>query len=49
MPRRPPWANGVTIKRTRDGYTWTLAVAAERGDLAAMRAAVETAHASTRS
>ena len=39
----PAWANGVTIKRTRDGYSWTVSVAAQSGVLAAMRAAVETA------
>jgi hypothetical protein len=39
----PAWANGVTLKRTRDGYTWSVAVAADAHDLAALRAAVETA------
>jgi hypothetical protein len=37
------WANGVTVKRTTSGYTWTIAVAAESSGLEAMRTAAATA------
>jgi hypothetical protein len=37
------WANGVTLKRTRDGYSWTISVGAPTDDLEALRAAVATA------
>jgi hypothetical protein len=37
------WANGVTIKRTRDGYSWSIAVAADSNDLGAMGDAIATA------
>jgi hypothetical protein len=37
------WANGVTVKRTTSGYTWTIAVAAESRELEAMRTAAATA------
>jgi hypothetical protein len=38
------WKNGVTIKKTRDGYSWTVAVAADANTGDALLAATETAH-----
>lgn len=37
------WANGVTIKRTRDGYTWSIAVAANSNSPGDLREAAERA------
>lgn len=37
------WANGVTLKRTNAGYSWTIAVASSSDELDAMRAAAATA------
>jgi hypothetical protein len=37
------WANGITVKRTTSGYSWTIAVAADNSDLEALRAATATA------
>jgi hypothetical protein len=39
----PAWANGVSLKKIRDGHSWTVSVAAANSGLDAMRAAVETA------
>jgi hypothetical protein len=38
-----PWSNGVTIKKTRDGYSWTVGVAAENNSVDALRAAASKA------
>lgn len=37
------WANGITIKRTRDGYTWTVAVAATGSTETEIQEALSTA------
>ncbi len=37
------WSNGVTLKKTRDGYTWSIAVAATDNTPAALREAANTA------
>jgi hypothetical protein len=39
------WENGITLKRTRDGYSWTIAVAAAGDSLEALQAARATAEA----
>lgn len=42
-PTAAGWGNGVTIKRTTSGYSWTVAVASASDELEAMRQAVATA------
>lgn len=37
------WQNGVTLKKTRDGHSWTIAVAAAEDSLEALQAARSTA------
>jgi hypothetical protein len=39
----PAWANGVTLKRTSTGYSWTVSVAAATDELEALRQAIATA------
>lgn len=39
------WANGVTLKRTRDGYTWTIAIASDDNTPKAMQRAIDIAKA----
>jgi hypothetical protein len=37
------WGNGLTLKRTRDGYSWTISVAARSASIEDVRQAVEAA------
>jgi hypothetical protein len=37
------WGNGITLKRTTSGYSWTISVAAASDEVEAMRQAVATA------
>lgn len=36
-----PWQNGFTLKKTRDGYSWTISFAATDNSVEAMLKAVE--------
>lgn len=35
------WSNGITLKKTRDGYSWTIAIAATDSSDEAMAEAME--------
>lgn len=41
--RETDWQNGVTLKKIRDGYSWSISVASSGPTLEEMLAAVETA------
>lgn len=38
-----PWTNGITLKKTRDGYTWTISVAADGNTPEDMQQALDLA------
>ena len=37
------WSNGFTLKKTRDGYSWTISVAPADQSIASLEAAIDEA------
>ena len=35
------WQNGLTLKKTRDGYSWTIAIAARDGSIEAFKEVID--------
>lgn len=43
-PTSLTWTNGFVLKKTRDGYSWTISIAAANQSRAALEESIETAN-----